>query len=558
MISWIQLTFQHHFRVIFLVLLAVLIVSFVFTIGAAPGIGGADRQVQARTFFDLNLSSPDDQAKLYVDANFSIYLQSGYQNFSQDQVQEFALQRYGALYLAKQLNLPVPTEDQLKEFIQSVRAFAGPDGNFEASAYTSFRDNLKLQGQFTEADVNRVLQDDYRVRRVNTLLSGPGYVDDSEIAFQLARTDTVWSADIARIDYKSFAPTIEPTDDELQSYFDANAFRYETPTMIDVSYIEFPATRYLAQINLSDDDIRNFYESNPARFPKPATLDDTTTPHIGTDSLDTDFLAVRDQVSAALRYESARRLASQAAADLTVALFNAKPSADAIASFVSDQGMTLSDAAPFAQSALPPFLGGNRQAVAAAFQLSANRRISDALLTSAGAVVLVWKNPIPPAPSLFVNVADQVRTDYVDNEKRQQFVALGQRLSSTLKSQIATGTSFSDSVAQLTDTNGAAITTVSCADFSRREPPQDFPFAASNSLEGLNAGDVSSMVISGDEGLITHAAAKVLPATDSSNPRYEELKTPLASYNGTATATSAIRALVMSELGIDDATTESE
>ena len=41
MISWIQKYFQHHFRIIFAVLLAVTIISFIFTIGASPGIGRA-------------------------------------------------------------------------------------------------------------------------------------------------------------------------------------------------------------------------------------------------------------------------------------------------------------------------------------------------------------------------------------------------------------------------------------------------------------------------------------------------------------------------------------
>ena len=96
--------------------------------------------------------------------------------------------------------------------------------------------------------------------------------------------------------------------------------------MVRVSYIEFPATSFLVQVNLSDDEIRAFYESNPARFPKPTSTEDTATPAIGADTLDADFLAVRDQVSAALRYDRARRLAATAAADLTVVIFNAKAS----------------------------------------------------------------------------------------------------------------------------------------------------------------------------------------------------------------------------------------
>jgi len=50
MISWIQRTFQQHFKTVFAVLLGLIIISFVFTIGAAPGIGRADRATLKREF----------------------------------------------------------------------------------------------------------------------------------------------------------------------------------------------------------------------------------------------------------------------------------------------------------------------------------------------------------------------------------------------------------------------------------------------------------------------------------------------------------------------------
>src|SRR5438046_1492952 len=55
MISWIQRTFQQHFKAVFIGLLAITIASFIFTIGAAGGIGRADRTVLKREFFGYNL-----------------------------------------------------------------------------------------------------------------------------------------------------------------------------------------------------------------------------------------------------------------------------------------------------------------------------------------------------------------------------------------------------------------------------------------------------------------------------------------------------------------------
>ena len=547
MISWIQTTFQRHFRFLFFGLLVVLIISFVFTIGA-PGIGSAEREIQARTYFDLNLSSTEDQGKLYIDANLSIALQAGFQNIPQAQMQEFALERYAALYLADQINLPGPTEVELVEFINEIRAFMGPTGEFDATSYASFRDNLKLSGQFTEADVDRVLRNDYRVREVQELLGGPGYVTGDEVDFQLARTDTTWSADVARIDYTTYAPTIEPSDDELQTYFEENAFRYDSAPQVRVSYIEFPATRYLAQIQLTEENIRAYYEANPARFPRAETATDTGTPKISVNDPDIDFLAVRDQVSAALRYEQARRFSVEAAADLTVALFDSAPAPEAIETFVASQGGTLRSADPFDRASPPAFLNTAPQLVGTAFTLSADRRVSDPLPTAAGAVVLIWEESIPSAPSLYITVTDAVRTDYVESQKRQRFVDLGRNLSESLAEQVASGKSFADAVYALDNLEGATATVESHADFTRADPPEAFPRVSLGSLEGLSSGDVSEMVLSGEEGLLTHAVSRIAPALGTTDTRYVELKEQLGQLNSATTASGIMRTLISAQL----------
>ncbi|GAB5562762.1 MAG: peptidylprolyl isomerase [Synoicihabitans sp.] len=544
MISWIQTSLQRHFRVVFFVLLAVLIVSFVFTIGAAPGIGTADRQIQARTFFDLNLSSPEDQQKLLGDASLSIALQAGFQNIPDAQLQEFAFQRYASLYLANQVNMPGPSENQLKDFIKEVRAFTGPTGEFDASRYASFRDNLKLMGQFTEADVDRVLRDDYRLREVQKLLGGPGYVVDAEVQSQLARTDTVWSTNLLRLNYETFAPSIEPSEDELQTYFDENAFRYETAPQVKVSYIEFPSTRYLAQVNPTEDEIRAHYEANPARFPRADSAAEGETPAISESDPDIDFLAVRDRVAAALRFERARRVASEAASDMAVALFDASPAPEQLATFVAEKGEILRASAPFDRASPPSFLNTAPQHVQAAFQLNEDDRISDPLPTAAGAVILVWEEFIPSAPSPYATVADQVREDYVEAQKRQQFVELGRSVRESLAAQLATGSTFEDAVASLENLQGATTSVETFADFTRISPPENFPQSTAASFENLQEGDVSEMVLMTNEGLITHAAKRTPPSLGPTDERFVELKTQLAELNSASTASATMRALI--------------
>jgi len=538
---------QRHFRVVFFVLLAVLIVSFVFTIGAAPGIGSGDRQIQARTYFDINLSSPEGQALLNQDASLSIMLQSGFQNFSNAQIQEFALERYAALYLAKQLNLPGPSAEQYEAFVREVRAFIGPTGEFDASVYARFRDNLRLANQFTEADVARVLRDDYKVRQVQELLGGPGYVADAEVEFQLARTDTVWSVDVIELSYDTFAPTIEPTEDELRTFFDANSFRYDTAPQVRVNYVEFPATRYLAQIQLSEEEIRAHYDANPARFPRP-TSGDEDTPALGTSDPDIDYLAVRDQVSAALRFERARRLAAEAASDLTVAIFDAQVEHANLPTFISSQGYSLRSGAAFDRANPPAFLNTSPQLVMEAFRLDEDDRVSDPLPTAAGAVVLVWEESIDSMPSPFENVIDRVRVDYLESEKRERFVELGRRIQSDIESAVAAGANVEDAVTALTDLDGATASVSSYADFTRMAPPPGFPPAASSSLEGLDVGQVSDMVLLADQGLLTHASARTAPNLGAADPRYGEIREQLAQINAASTASGVMREIIATEL----------
>src|SRR5215203_4260851 len=144
MISWIQRYFQHHFRMIFAVLLGVIIISFVFTIGAAPGIGRADRGMVDREFFGYNLNLQSDQQRLMGDAGLSANLRVGaFAQLDSEQIQNYAFQRAATLHLADQWHIPAATSAEITEQIKTMRMFSGPDGQFDAKAYQTFRDNLK-------------------------------------------------------------------------------------------------------------------------------------------------------------------------------------------------------------------------------------------------------------------------------------------------------------------------------------------------------------------------------------------------------------------------------
>ncbi|HEY0944036.1 MAG TPA: peptidyl-prolyl cis-trans isomerase [Opitutaceae bacterium] len=545
MISWIQKTFQHHFRTIFMVLLGLVIVAFVFTIGASPGLGRADHKRLQRQFFDLNLGSQEDQERLFGDAGLSVYLQLGYPSFDNAQLQEYALQRYAGLHLAGQLNVPAPSDTELGEFIKGLRGFAGADGNFDPKRYAEFRDSLKTNPRLNEADVSRVLADDYRYNRVQKLLGGPGYVLPEDVKAQLTRADSSWTIAVATADYKAFAPELKPTDADLTKFFDENSFRYEIPAQVRVRYAEFPSTAFVSQVNVTDAEVRAYYDANPARFPKPATP--TPAPQVtpAPATPDADFAAVRPQVEAALKLERAQRLAAKAASDLTLALYEGKVAAGNVESFLSGRSVPLKTVAPFSREAAPAELGSNPQVAAEAFKLSEERYFSDALTTPAGAVVLFWQESIPARTPVLAEVRDRVTADYLDGEKRKRFVALGQSLRDQLTARLKAGDTFEKAAGAV---SALKLEVKTYGPFTRRQPPQDLDYAATGALETLKKGEVSQMITSGDKGLLVYAVDQKVPDLTEANPQYVTTRTQLAQFTAARNAADYLREMVEKEL----------
>lgn len=549
MITWIQKTFQQHFRTVFAVLLILIIVAFVFTIGAAPGVGNAGTKALNRPFFGLNLGAKEDQEKLFVGAQLSASLQ-GYNGADNEQLYTYALQRYASLALADQLGVPSPTPDEITDHLKTLRAFAGETGEFDAKRYQEFRDQLKLNPRLTEAQVFKVIADDVRAQNLQKLLGGPGYVTGYDVRTQLSRADATWTLAIATVDYASFNPTISINDVELTKYFEDNAARYELPAKVSVSALEIPTAAFVSRVSLSDAEVRAFYDANPARFPKPTT---GTTPTVSTASPDADFAIVRPQVEAALRDEKARLLAMKAASDIAVDLYENKVPAANVAGYASSRNLAFKTWAPFSRQVGPAEAGGSPQVAAEAFKLSADRAISDPLTIPTGAAVLVWNETIAARKPLLVEVRAKVAADYTENEKRKRFTEAGRTLRGQLDASLKAGNTLAQAIAALSGAP-AKIEVKTLAPFTLRQPPQDLDYAVYGSLQSLEKGGLSEMAIGTDnKGVFVYAADKKLPDLSETSAAYTEAKTQISQFSAVRNSGDYLREIVQTELAKSEA-----
>ncbi|MDQ5978424.1 MAG: peptidyl-prolyl cis-trans isomerase [Verrucomicrobiota bacterium] len=544
MISWIQKYFQKHIKLVMLMMLFIIGLPMVFIYSQSSGLGSGDVRVREQKFFNVNLANPEQAQRVFGDGQLSAQLRLDYQ--AMQNLQAYALQRVAGLALADELKLPVPNAEQISAYTGRVPAFLDQQGQFDNSAYARFGDSIKsAQSPIKVADVTRVLRDDARLAELGKVLGGPGYVLPSDVKQQLARIDSTWTIQIAELDYAGFNPAINPTDAELQKFHDENAFRYEVPARPRLSVVEFKAASFAPPGAPTEEELRAFYNANRARFPAPADAEKKDAASLAApDAATDDFPKVRAQVEASLRDLAARRLASEAANEVTVALYerraNLKPNSAELASFLAGINHPAVAIAPFAPDSPPadrPWLGSYAEAIS---KLSADRPVSDALPTPDGFVVLLWNESLPSYKPLFTDAKSRVLADYRENEKRRLFIERGAALKAKLQ---AAGTGFA------TAAEAEKLAVKSYANFTLRQPPQDLPPAAYTAFGSLEPGQVSDLMPSNDKGIVVYAQEKKLPDLSPANPRYAEVQQQLMAFAASTNENSHLGQLVETELG---------
>ena len=558
MISWIQRSFQHHFKFIFAIILGATIVSFVVTIGAQGGIGRADRSVATRDFFGHNLGSPSVPTQEYMrivnDARLSAELQIGSAGIDDEQLSSYALQRIAALHYAEQLHLPAATPTEMEGFIRNLRIFADDKGQFDAAKYATFRTNLTRSG-ITEDAVAQVLSEDIKIDRVQKLLDGPGYVLPGDVHDQFVRMDTSWTVGLATVDYASFHPAIVPTDDALAKFYAENALRYQVPPRLVAGYVDFPSAPHLADVKVTDAEVRAFFDADPSRFPSKTKA--AAAPAAGVkapalppaESPDVVFASVKGDVETALRQERARRAALKAASDFAFDLYQNKIAPGApFDAYLASRGLALKPLAPFAQDTGPAELGTLTDIGAAGFKLDAEHYFSEAVPTPSGSAVLIWKDLQATRKPALAEVRAKVAADYYEEQRHQQFAALGQTLKAALQKQLKAGGDFVKNVADASAGLGVKVDAKVLPAFTLVSPPTGLDENVAAGMEHLEKGTVSDMVTTADKGYFVYALDRKEPDPKAAAARVAEIHGQLASYSARSGSSAFLTEMVQAEL----------
>jgi len=547
MISWIQHHLIRHGRWIFLSLLALIIVAFVFTIGNTPGCTTDRSAYQEQKFYGVDLNSPRESEAIAEKAQLSAYF-DGQQIRSDAQYQSMIINRIAMLHLADEIGVPSPGPEALAEFVKTKRAFAGPDGQFSPDAYTAFVDSVDSNPRAQSGLVGLVLEEDYRINQLSSVISGPGFILPSEAIAQTQSRQTTLKLTTAELAYKDFNPEITVTDEALQEYFTANSARYEIPERIKASYVVFPASQYQDQVEeAAEAELREHFIANRAQFvdAHTATLPKTAE---GEEAPVITFETVRDAVAASLQTESAERLANEAAQAFAYKLYrdDIKHDSAAFNQLINESNLTLIPIEPYtaqsaAQRALSPKM------LESAFSLNANRYYSDAYPVKGAFAVLIYEGRIAPELPAFETVKAEVTANYTADKKRELYNEKGESLKAELEAKVAEGISFVDTAEALD------LGTNSFDAFKVDEAPRELDRSVLQTAQGMVAGTISPMLTADEIGTFVYLESKEVPEIAADNEDLKQSAQFLSYLSSSVSRSSLVNELVAKGLPEEDA-----
>ncbi|MEX0324811.1 MAG: peptidylprolyl isomerase [Puniceicoccaceae bacterium] len=540
MITSLQNFFLKHNKWLFGGLLIVIIVTFVLTIGPQSFFGsGTSSQRQSLNYYGYDLTSEADQRSMSFTAEISAILHPELR-LRREQLMDYAYMRVAGLGMANQLGIPQPGKEELATYVETLLIFADPaTGEFSAESYNRMMDSLQSSARYNREAIGTVLREDYRIAEVRKALGGPDYSLPHEVRQDYLDQQTTYGIAIARLDFDSFEPEIDFTDEALLQFFNENPARYEVEETLLVDALLFRAGAYLGEVaDPADGVLEAYFATNAARY-QPAPVE-------GEETVEVALEDVRDQVLTDWKLAEARNIAARKGEAFSLKLWQDSVTLDsgAYTSMVEEFGVEVRELPPYARNSSP-----SSQDIPAdllnsmwIFASNPNRYFSDIAQIADGAVVLVKRGLTGARMPEFEEVRDLVERDFAASEKRRLFAEKGSELYTVLSGRLA-NESFADIAGSL------GLEVESLESFSGSQPPQDLLASTLwDQVRFLEEGRVTRMVINGNVGSFACVTGKEVPGIEESDEDYIAFVTQRTNVLGGAMGWARLREITDNSL----------
>ncbi|MGB5158951.1 SurA N-terminal domain-containing protein [Desulfobacterium sp. N47] len=167
---------------------------------------------------------------------------------------------------AKKLKFRV-TDDELVKLIGSIKAFQ-VDGVFNKKEY----ERVLSRNHTVPDEFEATVRESLIMERLISFITSSVKVSDNE-----ALEWFNWKGASVNVDYVFFTPDkyngINPSQKELNEYFDKNKESYRTEKKVKVAYLLFSPDSFITQVKVDDNEVKEYYENNIDKFTNPETVE---------------------------------------------------------------------------------------------------------------------------------------------------------------------------------------------------------------------------------------------------------------------------------------------
>jgi hypothetical protein len=231
-----------------IVVFVILFISFFFMdsqsmqnmAGGQPILKIAGRTYNDKEFRKLGSASFDLTSSLARSGDFDLYqflmgLSTGATN-EEDAAEKFFVGRMLIRDAKKEFGVH-PGEEEITAYLRTLRVFADTEGKFSPENYRNFIEKGMGRLGMTERDLRELASDVLASKKINAIIGSGLGVDRDAIAKNLALENQQISGSIAKLDITPFEEKIEPTEEEIKTYWETISDSFTTETKRKFTYI---------------------------------------------------------------------------------------------------------------------------------------------------------------------------------------------------------------------------------------------------------------------------------------------------------------------------------
>ncbi|MEO7105991.1 MAG: SurA N-terminal domain-containing protein [Rhodoferax sp.] len=144
----------------------------------------------------------------------------------------------------------------------TIAAMRKPDGSLDIERYRQFAASQGMTTDGFEARVRSQLSErQVEAGLLNTAFSPPALPEVSLNAFYERR-----EAQITRFNPADYASKVNPTDAEIEAFYQSNQALFKSPESANIEYVVLDLDTVKKSISLNEADVKTYYEQNVARL----------------------------------------------------------------------------------------------------------------------------------------------------------------------------------------------------------------------------------------------------------------------------------------------------